>query len=131
MAKILLADDHPHIVRLLSVALRAQRHTILEAFNGAEALRLAQEERPDLAILDVAMPELDGIRVLIRIKTDPETSHCVVVMLTAHDQPEDVTLGLDVGADFYLSKPFKANEVAALVERVLSSENASSGSPAS
>jgi DNA-binding response OmpR family regulator len=123
MAKILLADDHPDIVRLLELALNAGNHTILTAFDGAAAWRLAQEERPDVVVLDIAMPKLDGIRVLNRIKTDPELRETVVVMLTVRDQPEDVTLGLDVGADFYLSKPFKPTEVAALVQRVLETRN--------
>jgi DNA-binding response OmpR family regulator len=118
MAKILLADDHRDIVRLLEMAL-GREHTILRAYDGAEALRLARDEHPDIAILDVAMPELDGLRVLSRIKTDPELHDICVVMLTVRDQPEDVTLGLDVGADFYLSKPFKPGDVAALVERVV------------
>ena len=118
MAKILLADDHRDIVRLLEMALNHE-HTILRAYDGAEALRLARDEHPDIAILDVAMPELDGLRVLSRIKTDPELQDICVVMLTVRDQPEDVTLGLDVGADFYLSKPFKPGDVAALVERVV------------
>lgn len=124
MAKILLADDHPHIVRLLEVALRSDGRTILTANNGAEALRLVQEERPQLVILDVSMPELDGIRVLHRIKTDPELHQTCVMMLTVKDHPEDVTLGLDVGADFYLSKPFNPSDVASLVERVLSNRAA-------
>ena len=117
MAKILLADDHKDIVRLLEMALR--RHQVLCAYDGMEALRLAQAERPDILILDVTMPELDGIRVLSRIKNDPELKDTCVVMLTVRDQPEDVTLGLDVGADFYLSKPFKPGDVAALVERIV------------
>jgi DNA-binding response OmpR family regulator len=120
MARILLADDHPDIVRLLELALRSEQHEIFTAYNGADALRLAQEKHPDLMILDVAMPELDGLRVLSRIKTDPRLRDICVVMLTVRDHPEDVTLGLDVGADFYLSKPFKPTDVAALVQRVLS-----------
>lgn len=120
MAKILLADDHPDIVRLLEMALRSESHTILKAYNGLEALQLARDHHPDVLILDVSMPELDGLRVLTRIKTDPALSDICVVMLTVRDQPEDVTLGLDVGADFYLSKPFRPTDVAALVQRVLS-----------
>lgn len=122
MATILLADDHPEIVRLLELALRNQNHTILKAYNGADALQLARDHHPEVVILDVSMPELDGLRVLNRIKTDPRLQNICVVMLTVRDQPEDVTLGLDVGADFYLSKPFRPTDVAALVQRVL--ENA-------
>jgi len=124
MPKILLADDHPDIVRLLQIALRNEGHTILTAYDGAEALRTAEEERPDLIILDVMMPELDGFRVLNRIKSDPELSNTTVVMLTCRDQPEDVSLGLDIGADFYLAKPFKPTDVVSLVRRVFENSDA-------
>jgi DNA-binding response OmpR family regulator len=124
MGKILLADDHPDIVRLLQIALKKDGHTILTAFDGLEAIETIQSERPDLVILDVVMPGLDGFRVLNRVKTDPELLHTVVVMLTVRDQPEDVALGLDVGADFYLSKPFRPTEVTALVRRIFENREA-------
>src|SRR4051812_35396189 len=115
MGKILLVDDHPDIVKLLQMALRTEGHTILTAHDGAAALRQIEAEHPDVVILDVVMPPPDGFRVLNRIKTDPEFRETVVVMLSVHDQPEDVTLGLDIGADYYLSKPFRPLEVAMLV----------------
>ncbi len=118
MAKILLVDDHPDIVRLLQMCLAHQGHTLLTASDGQEALDLLQAKRPDLVILDVVMPRVDGFRVLSRIKSDPELKETVVVMLTIHDHPEEVTLGLDIGADFYLSKPFKPAEVSSLVRRI-------------
>jgi DNA-binding response OmpR family regulator len=119
MAKILLADDHPDIVRLLQICLRGEGHELFIAYDGSEALRLVEEERPDLAILDVIMPGVDGYRVLNRIKSDPELRDMVVVMLTVKDQPEEVTLGLDIGADYYLAKPFKPAEMSSLVRRIL------------
>jgi DNA-binding response OmpR family regulator len=118
MGKILLVDDHHDIVRLLEMALLPEGHTILKAHDGAEALRKVREERPDLVILDVVMPEPDGIRVLNRIKLDPDLRETIVVMLTVRDQPEDLTLGLDVGADYYLCKPFRPVDVASLVRRI-------------
>jgi two-component system, OmpR family, alkaline phosphatase synthesis response regulator PhoP len=118
MAKILLVDDHPDIVRLLQISLKSEGHTILTAYDGAQALEVIHQEHPDLVILDVVMPEVDGYRVLNRIKTDPSLQHTMVVMLTVKDQPEDIALGLDIGADFYLSKPFKPTEVTSLVRRV-------------
>ena len=118
MGKILLVDDHPDILRLLQISLKGDGHTILTADNGVQGLELARSERPDLVILDVVMPELDGIRVLHRIKRDPELRDTVVVMLTVQDQPEDLALGLDAGADFYLCKPFRPTEVSALIRRI-------------
>jgi DNA-binding response OmpR family regulator len=122
MPKILLVDDHPDIVRLLQISLRAEGHTILAAYDGAQALRTVQEERPDLVFLDVVMPEVDGFRVLNRIKTDPDLRNTTVVMLTVKDQPEDMALGLDIGADFYLSKPFKPTDVTSLVRRIFETQ---------
>src|SRR5689334_22495391 len=105
MAKILLADDHPHILRLLEICLQGDGHTFLTATDGTEALELTRAEHPDLVILDVVMPGLDGYRVLHRIRSDPDLRGTLVVMLSAQDQPEDIALGLDVGADCYLCKP--------------------------
>ena len=119
MAKILLVDDHPDVVRLLEMILQRDGYTLLKAYDGVQALEQVRAERPDVVILDVVMPELDGIRVLNRIKTDPELRDTIVVMLTAKDHPEDVTLGLDVGTDFYLCKPFRPAEVSSLVRRIL------------
>lgn len=118
MGKILLVDDHPDILRLLEMSLRPDGHAICTAADGLEALETAKRERPELMILDVKMPELDGYRVLHRIKSDPELRDTVVVMLTVHDQPEDMALGLDIGADYYLSKPFRPGDVAQLVRRI-------------
>ncbi len=118
MGKILVVDDHPDIVRLLQISLRAEGHALLAAYDGVEALETARRERPDIVILDVVMPELDGYRVLHRIKSDPELEDTVVIMLTVRDQPEDVTLGLDIGADFYVTKPFRPTEIASLVRRI-------------
>jgi len=118
MGKILLADDHHDIVRLLELALRGDGHQILVAHDGVTTLALAQAERPDMMILDVHMPELDGLRVLSRVKADPTLRDTVVVMLTVQNHPTDVALGLDIGADYYLGKPFHPTEVRQLVRRI-------------
>lgn len=122
MGKILLADDHRDIVKLLEITLKEDGHQIFVAHDGVTTLELAQQERPDLLVLDVQMPELDGLRVLSRIKTDPELRDMVVVMLTVQDHPADVALGLDIGADFYLGKPFRPSEVRQLVRRIFQSQ---------
>jgi DNA-binding response OmpR family regulator len=119
MSKILLVDDHPDIVRLLQMSLRNEGHTLLSAHDGEEAMAAVRRERPDLVILDVVMPPPDGYRVLNRIKTDPELQDTIVVMLTCRSRADDVTLGLDIGADFYLTKPFDPNDVLSLVRRIL------------
>ena len=125
MGKILLVDDHPHIVRLLEKALAVEGHELLVAYDGSEAMRLVREHRPDLVFLDVVMPEIDGFRVLNRIKTDPDLSGTMVVMLTCKDEPDDVRLGLDIGADYYLPKPVSPKDVVSLVQRLFGQASSS------
>jgi two-component system alkaline phosphatase synthesis response regulator PhoP len=120
MGKILVVDDHPHIVRLLQMALTADGHEVLSACNGLEALERIRSDRPEVVILDVVMPELDGMRVLNRIKTDPELCKTIVVMLTVKVAPEDVALASDIGADYYLSKPFSPRDIRLLMQRIYS-----------
>jgi DNA-binding response OmpR family regulator len=116
MGTVLIVDDHPRIVRLLRLALEKE-HEVLAACNGEDALRLVAERHPDLVILDVVMPGIDGYRVLYRIKSEPETQDIAVMMLTVKDQADDVMLGITVGADYYVPKPFNAADIAALVRR--------------
>ena len=119
MADILLVDDDPVFLRLMQHALRDEGHRLRTVQDGASALAEVRRERPDLIVLDVEMPELDGYRVLNRIKTSPDLADLLVVLMTARDSPGDVTLGLDIGADFYLTKPFRPVEFTALVRRAL------------
>jgi len=125
MGKILLVDDHPDILRLLQISLKSEGHTILTAGDGAAALEIIAQEHPDLVILDVVMPQLDGYRVLNRVKTDPSLADVTVVMLTVRDQPEDMALGLDIGADYYLTKPFRPTDVTSLVRRIFETRSTS------
>lgn len=116
MGTVLIVDDHPRIIRLLRLALEKE-HEVLSACNGEDALRLVAEQHPDLVILDVVMPGIDGYRVLYRIKSEPATQDIAVMMLTVKDQADDVMLGITVGADYYVPKPFNAADIAALVRR--------------
>lgn len=122
MGKVLVVDDHPKIVRLLQLELRRE-HEVLTAYNGEDALKIIAEEHPQVVILDVIMPGLDGYRVLHRIKSNPETADISVIMLTVKDQPDDVMLGMTVGADYYIPKPFNANDIASLVRRHFAAED--------
>lgn len=128
MGKVLVVDDHPRIVRLLQIALEKE-HEVLTAYNGEDALALAHESHPDVMILDVVMPGLDGYRVLHRIKTDPATQDIVVIMLTVKDKPDDIMLGFTVGADYYIPKPFNAADLASLVRRYMQSRTGSPPDP--
>ena len=109
-ARILVVDDQPLNVKLLEAKLTAEYYEVVSATGGAEALEKAAEVQPDIILLDVMMPGMDGYQVCERLKADPELSHIPVVMVTALGDPADRIRGIDVGADDFLSKPI--NDIA-------------------
>ena len=104
-ARVLVVDDILANVRLLEAKLTAEYFEVITAMNGLDALEAIARNKPDLVLLDVMMPGLDGIEVCRRIKANPATQHIPVVMVTALDQPEDKVRGLNAGADDFLTKP--------------------------
>jgi len=116
-ARVLVVDDLEPNVKLLEAKLSAEYFDVVGALNGEEALRVAREEQPDIVLLDVMMPGMDGYEVCRRLKADPDTSHIPVVMVTALDQQQDRIAGLEAGADDFLTKPV---EDVALFARVRS-----------
>ena len=114
--KVLLAEDEEDILTLMAATLGGdERHTLILAKDGEEALRRAQESIPDLIFLDVMMPKMNGYEVCHRLKSDSSTAHVKVVMLTALAQEADKQRAKQVGADSYFSKPFSP---AALLEKI-------------
>lgn len=109
-ARILVVDDILPNVKLLEAKLMSEYYSVLTASNGFEAIEVAKAEQPDMILLDVMMPKMDGFEACKRLKADPETAHIPVVMVTALDQPTDRVRGLEVGADDFLTKP--ANDLA-------------------
>jgi len=109
-ARVLVVDDIIANVRLLEAKLSAEYFEVVTAMNGLDALDAVQKAKPDIILLDVMMPGIDGIEVCKRIKGNPETQHIPVVMVTALDQPEDRVRGLEAGADDFLTKP--VNDIA-------------------
>src|ERR1700677_2614865 len=103
--RILVVDDIEANVRLLQAKLSAEYYDVLTASDGVTALAIAAEERPDLVLLDVMMPGMDGFQVCRRLKDDPETRHIPVVLVTALDGRGDRITGLEAGADEFLNKP--------------------------
>jgi two-component system, OmpR family, alkaline phosphatase synthesis response regulator PhoP len=121
--KILAVDDEKHIVRLVQVNLQRHGDEVHTAYDGREALEKVREVKPDLIVLDVMMPHLDGFGVLRRLKADPETRDIPVIMLTAKAQDADVFRGWQQGVDSYLTKPFNPLELITFVERILDRPN--------
>lgn len=116
--KILVCDDERHIVRLIQVNLERQGYTVTTAFDGKEGLEKIRSEKPDLVVLDVMMPYMDGFEVLKTIRREPETENLPVIMLTAKAQDKDVFEGYHYGADMYLTKPFNPMELVTFVKRI-------------
>ncbi|MBK6434377.1 MAG: response regulator transcription factor [Anaerolineae bacterium] len=113
---ILVVDDDKKIVQLVSLYLRKEGYRVLPAFDGQEALEIARSQQPDLIVLDLFLPELDGTDVCRLLRAD---SRVPIIMLTARATDEDKLLGLDLGADDYLTKPFSPRELVARVRAVL------------
>ena len=116
-AHLLVVDDEPNIVELLSASLRFAGYDVSTASNGTEALKKAREIDPDLVVLDVMMPGLDGFDVVRRLRADDR--HVPVLFLTARDAVEDKVKGLQTGGDDYVTKPFSLDELVARVRALL------------
>jgi DNA-binding response OmpR family regulator len=117
--RILVADDDPAIRDLLGVILTAEGFEVVHAADGHEAWTLAQQAMPELIVLDVMMPERDGLDVLASLKANPRTKDIPVVLLTAKATDADVWEGWQAGADYYMTKPFVLDELLHFVEYLL------------
>ena len=113
---ILAVDDESGILRLIKLELSSQGFRVIVASDGEEALRLAEQQRPDIVVLDIVMPEMSGLEVMRRLR---ERTSVPVILLTAKDHDEDKVRGLEMGADDYLVKPFNPEELSARVRAVL------------
>src|ERR1041384_518089 len=131
--KILAVDDERHIVRLVEVNRARAGYQVVTAFDGREALTKVESEKPDLVVLDVMMPYMDGFEVLRNLKANPVTAEIPVIMLTAKAQDADVFRGWQSGVDCYLTKPFNPMELLTFVKRIFDSQSQSgaSGAPGS
>jgi two-component system, OmpR family, alkaline phosphatase synthesis response regulator PhoP len=116
---VLVADDERMLRQLVRATFRNRPLRIVEAASGPEALTLARSERPDVVLLDVGLPELDGYAVCRALKMDPATAGIKVVMLTARAQRRDQERGVEAGADAYITKPFSPQRLLADVEALL------------
>ena len=117
---VLVVDDEQDILDLVRFRLEHDGYRVLTASDGQTGLTLAQQERPDLCILDVMMPKLSGLEVLARLRADPATAATRVILLTARGQDADVDRGFELGAHDYVTKPFSPKELRRRVHAQLS-----------
>jgi two-component system alkaline phosphatase synthesis response regulator PhoP/two-component system response regulator VicR len=123
--KVLVCDDERHIVRLIEVNLKREGFEVVTAFDGKEGLEKVESEKPDLLVLDVMMPYVDGFEVLKSLRRDPKTESLPIIMLTARAQDKDVFEGYSYGADMYLTKPFNPKELVSFVKRIAQGDDGS------
>ncbi len=120
-AKVLVVDDDPVIVKLLQVNFEMEGYTVVTANDGVEGLERAREERPDIVLLDIMMPRMDGLEVTRALKGDDATKSIPIILLSAKAQSSDVQAGREMGADDYLTKPFDPLELLDRVSELLGS----------
>ena len=118
-AKILAADDEPDALELIEVNLKSAGYEVLTAVDGREALQKARAAMPDLILLDIMLPEMDGLEVCKALRRDAATMSLPIIMLTARTAEIDRVLGLELGADDYITKPFSPRELILRVKNVL------------
>ena len=114
--KVLIVEDEKDILHLVKMYLDKEGFRTLTADNGAEALRQARSGHPDLVILDLMLPEIDGLEVCKKLRVSPETSRLPIIMLTAKSEESDTVVGLELGADDYVTKPFSPEKLVARVK---------------
>lgn len=117
--KILIVEDEKNIVKMLDYNLKKEGFKTVSCYNGEEALNAAEREHPDLIILDIMLPGMDGLEVCKTIRKGDKTSHIPIIILTAKTQETDKIIGLELGADDYITKPFSPRELVARIKAVL------------
>tara|TARA_Y100000310_G_scaffold128407_1_gene127593 strand:+ start:7499 stop:7882 length:384 start_codon:yes stop_codon:yes gene_type:complete len=117
--KILVVEDEPHIVKLVSFILESNGYEVIQAFVGAEGVEKAKTKQPHLVVLDIMMPGMDGFQVAKILSKDPKTNFIPILMLSSKAQFEDKMTGIDAGALDYITKPFEKEELLAKVKECL------------
>jgi DNA-binding response OmpR family regulator len=118
-SRILVVEDEESLLKLESILLSSKGYSVTGVMDGKSALEEVRANKPDLVILDIMLPEIDGFEVCRQIKEDPDTSHIPVLMLTAKKNSQDMERGRQVGCDVYMTKPFKSARVLDMVQELL------------
>ena len=119
MKKIIIADDEHKILMSLEYSFRKQGYEVFIARDGSEVLELLKKETPDIILLDIMMPNVDGYTTLQEIKKQEDSQRCKVVFLSAKNNPKDIERGLELGADAYVTKPYSVKKLILQVEELL------------
>lgn len=119
MKKILIVDDEPNILMSLEFLMKKENYEVFIARDGSEALAIIASEVPDVIILDIMMPEVDGYEVCEQVKANEKTAHAKVVFLSAKSKEADIQKGYDLGADLYLTKPFSTRKLVKEVQQLV------------
>jgi len=117
--KILIVDDKREVVELVTATLEGEGYQIISASDGREALEKIGKEKPDLVLLDVVMPKMNGLEVLAKVKKDPQTKDVPIIMLTAKGQQLDKDKGMRLGAEDYIIKPFSPSHLLRKIEEIM------------
>lgn len=126
-SKILIVDDEPYMLRIIELSLRKGGHQLILGRNGREAVALARQEKPQAIVMDVLMPEMDGLQALRAVRQDPATSAIPVIMLTARGQILTRQEAEASGASLFLTKPFSPTQLLNEVERLIAPQTPSEG----
>ncbi|MDH7600131.1 MAG: response regulator transcription factor [Sedimentisphaerales bacterium] len=117
--RILIVEDEPDILELLRITLAKEGYDPIFAKTGEQAIELAKKDLPDMVVLDIMLPGIDGLDVCKILRSDPRTSHIPIIMLTARSEEADIVTGLEVGADDYVTKPFSPKVLSARIRNLL------------
>jgi DNA-binding response OmpR family regulator len=118
-ANILVVDDQKDLLELLEMALSQEGYIVRTAASGAEAMAIIAADKPDLILLDIILGDISGIKITTKLKHEADTSHIPIILLTAKDSETDIIVGLSVGADDYITKPFSTKVLLARIDAVL------------
>ncbi|KAF0158689.1 MAG: Phosphate regulon transcriptional regulatory protein PhoB (SphR) [Syntrophaceae bacterium] len=119
MTKILIVDDEQDIADLISYNLEKEGYSTIKAYDGGDVLKTVKTQKPDLVILDLMLPHMNGMDICRAVRANPETAHLPIIMLTAKSDEVDKIIGLEIGADDYMTKPFSVKELIARVRTIL------------
>lgn len=117
--RVAVIDDDPDMVKVIEMAFRVEGVEVLAAFGGLKGYSLVKRELPDIVLLDIMMPDIDGYEVMRKLKLDPDTSHIPIIFVSAKAGIQHITKGLSLGAQGYVTKPFHPSELLSTVKKVL------------